>query len=87
MSPGRAGITVKSSNTTLDGYQITGSQSTTYNGSEVGILVVGTASAPLKNIVIRNCSIRDFGYGGIVLQYVESFTIENCRIQDSVYAG
>lgn len=84
---GQAGIRVTKSNTTIDGYRITGPQARTYSPTEVGILVAGTASAPLRNIVIRNCEISDFGYGGIVLKYVESFTIEGCRIEDSVYAG
>jgi parallel beta-helix repeat protein len=84
---GQVGIRVTSSNTTLDGYQITGPQATRFNGAEVGIYVTGTPSAPLRNITIRNCQIQNFGNGGIVLQYVESFTIEDCKITDSVYAG
>ena len=84
---GKIGITVKSSNVTLDGYHITGPQATSFNSGEIGIYVTGTASAPLHNIVIRNCYIGKFGNGAIILQYVESFTIENCTIEDTVYAG
>jgi parallel beta-helix repeat protein len=84
---GKTGITIKSSNVTLDGYHITGPQATSFNGGEIGIHVTGTASAPLHNIVIRNCYIGKFGNGAILLEYVESFTIENCTIEDTVYAG
>jgi parallel beta-helix repeat protein len=84
---GKIGITIKSSNVTLDGYHITGPQATSFNGGEIGIYVTGTASAPLHNIIIRNCYIGKFGNGAIILQYVESFTIENCTIEDTVYAG
>ena len=84
---GIPGITIKTSGTVLDGYTITGPQATTFNSNEIGIYVTGTPTAPLHDIVIRNCYIGRFGSGGIVLQYVQSFTIENCTIEDSVYAG
>jgi len=87
VGPGKIGITIKSSNVTLDGYKITGPQATSFNSGEIGIYVTGTASAPLHNIVIRNCYIGKFGNGAIILQYVDSFTIENCTIEDTVYAG
>jgi parallel beta-helix repeat protein len=84
---GTPGLVIKTSGTVLDGYTITGPQATTFNGNEIGIYVTGTPTAPLHDIVIRNCYIGRFGSGGIVLQYVQSFTIENCTIEDSVYAG
>jgi len=87
VAPGKIGIHVTTSNTVLDGYTINGPQAKVFNGNEIGIYVTGTAAAPLKNIVIRNCYIGKFGSGGILFQYVESFTIENCTIEDSVYAG
>jgi parallel beta-helix repeat protein len=87
VGPGRTGIKVTKSNTVIDGYSIIGSQATTYNVNEYGIDVEGTASNHLHNIVIRNCYVGKFGNTGIWLQYVDSFTIENCTIEDSVYAG
>jgi hypothetical protein len=84
---GKAGLTIRSSNVTLDGYRITGPQATHYNGREIGILVAGTASAPLHDITIRNCTISRFGYAAIVLRYVRNFRIEGCHIHDTVYAG
>src|SRR4030081_540048 len=86
VGPGRTGIKVTTSNTVIDGYSIIGSQATTYNVNEYGIDVEGTASHHLHNIVIRNCYVGRFGNTGIWLQYVDSFTIENCTIEDSVCA-
>jgi parallel beta-helix repeat protein len=87
VGPGQTGIKVTKSNTVIDGYRIVGSQATTYNVNEYGIDVEGTASNHLHDIVIRNCYIGRFGNTGIWLQYVDSFTIENCTIEDAVYAG
>ena len=84
---GRVGITIRTSNVTLDGYRITGPQYGHYRSSEIGILVAGTASAPVRNVTIRNCVITRFGYAAIVLRYVENFRIENCHIRNAVYAG
>lgn len=84
---GKVGVTVRSSNVTLDGYRITGPQYSRYNSREIGILVAGTASAPLRNVTIRNCTITRFGYAAIVIRYVENFRIENCHIRNAVYAG
>lgn len=84
---GKVGVTIRSSNVTLDGYRITGPQYSRYDGREIGILVAGTASAPLRNVTIRNCTITRFGYAAIVIRYVENFRIENCHIRNAVYAG
>ena len=87
VGPGRTGVVIRRSNTVVDGYRITGPQAGRFDSREVGILVAGTASQPLENIVIRNCTISRFGYAAIVLRYVRSFKIENCVIRDAVYAG
>ncbi len=84
---GKVGVTVRTSNVTLDGYRITGPQYSRYDSREIGILVAGTASAPLRNVTIRNCTITRFGYAAIVIRYVENFRIENCHIRNAVYAG
>jgi parallel beta-helix repeat protein len=73
-------ITVTKDGVTIDGVTITGS------GSGSGIKAVGTASNPISDLTIRNCTIKGFTIG-IDVQYVENLVIEDCTIDNSVYAG
>ena len=82
-----AGLIVTASDVTLDGITITGVNRTSFNGSEYGVYSSGSASAPIRNLVVRNSHISTFGYGGIYLGFPANATISNNTITDSVYAG
>lgn len=85
---GGKGIVVSANNTTIDGKTILGPQHAAYVAGEVGIYAVGaSAGSPITNLTIRNCTISGFGNYGILLQYVDGFTIENCLIEDVIYSG
>ncbi len=84
---GEAGITVAADNITLVGLDLVGPQSTRFDANEIGIVVSATASAPVRNLTIRNVEISSFGNAGISLLDVSGVTIERDRIHDIVYAG
>jgi parallel beta-helix repeat protein len=75
-------IVVTANDVTIDGVTITG----VVNGSGGGIRATGTAANPIRNLTIRNCTIKGFNVG-IALYYVANVTIENCTITDAAYAG
>ena len=83
----REGVIVTANNVTLRGLRIIGPQASTYDGSEVGIEVRGSAASPVYNLVIRDSVLRRFGYGGMHVRYVRDFTIRDNLIEDGVYAG
>ena len=76
-----APIVVTTNDVTIDGVTITSSGS-----SGVGIYVAGSASAPIRNLTIRNCTIKGFDTA-IEARHVENLVVENCVITDANYAG
>jgi nitrous oxidase accessory protein NosD len=87
ISTGRSGLTVNANNVTLRGLRIVGPQATSFDGNQVAIKAEGSASSPVRNLVIRDSVLRRFGYGGIHLRFVTDFTIRDNVIQDGVYMG
>jgi parallel beta-helix repeat protein len=80
-SPTSGPIVVTTNDRTIDGVTIITSAST---GD--GIQALGTAAKPIRNLTIRNCTIRGFATA-IDVRYVANLTIENCTITDAAYAG
>jgi hypothetical protein len=76
-----APIVVRTNDVTIDGVTITSSGST-----GAGISAIGSASAPIRNLTIRNCAIKGFNTG-ILARFVVNLVIENCTITDADYAG
>jgi Right handed beta helix region len=74
-------IVVTTNDVTIDGVTITSSGQT---GD--AIQAIGTASEPITNLTIRNCTIDGFNMG-IEARHVVNLVIENCLIEDANYAG
>ena len=81
VAPTSGPIVVTSSDQTLDGVVIVSSLST-----GIGIKAWGTATRPIRNLTIRNCTIRGFNTA-IDVRFVTNLKIENCTIADASYAG
>ena len=56
------GVTIRTNGVVLDlmGFSITGDRS---SSGDIGVYILGTNSAPIHDVVVRNGSIRNFGYG------------------------
>ncbi len=74
-------MVVTTNDRTIDGVSITSSGTT-----GVAISAVGSAANPIRNLTIRNCSIKGFDTA-IEVRYVVNLVIENCLIQDARYGG
>jgi hypothetical protein len=84
---GTAGLTVTANNVTIDGLQIVGSNKTSYDPNEYGILAVGTPGAPIRSLTIRNANIGSFGNAAVFAKYVANLTVSGSAIHDTVYGG
>lgn len=74
-------ILVTTNDVTIDGVTISSSGTTGY-----GIHALGTAANPVRNLTIRNCTIKGFNVS-IWAEHVTNLKIDNCLIQDADYAG
>jgi outer membrane biosynthesis protein TonB len=82
VSPTTSGpILVTTNDVTIDGVTISSSGSTGY-----GIHALGTAANPVRNLTIRNCTIKGFNVS-IWAEHVTNLKIDHCLIQDADYAG
>jgi parallel beta-helix repeat protein len=82
VAPATSGpILVTTNDVTIDGVTISSSGSTGY-----GIHALGTAANPVRNLTIRNCTIKGFNVS-IWAEHVTNLKIDNCLIQDADYAG
>ena len=86
-STGHGGLLVTASGVTLDGLHVLGRQASVYNSNEVGIEAEGSASAAVAHLVIKDCEISDFGYGGMYLRFVSNLLVSGNQVHDGVYAG
>ena len=84
---GVAALTVTANDVTLQGMQIIGSNKTSFNSNEYGVYALGTASAPIQRLTIRDVDINSFGNDGIYAKYVLDLTVTGSTIRDTVYAG
>jgi parallel beta-helix repeat protein len=84
---GMPGISVTASDVTLDSLTITGPQSRTYNGGELGIRVNATPTNPVRRLTVRNSVVSNFGHGGIYLRHAANFVVTGNTVTDTVYAG
>ncbi len=74
-------IVVTTDDRTIDGVTITSSGST-----GIAIEAVGSASNPIRNLTIRNCTIKGFNTA-IEVRYVVNLVVDNCLIEDAGYGG
>ena len=74
-------IIVTTNDVTIDGKAFSGTKGTGY-----AIHAVGTASNPVRNLVIRNCTISGYNVA-IWLEHVANVTVQGCTISDAGYAG
>ena len=80
---GGKGVTVNRDGQVIENLVITGPGFTTWDGGTYGIF----GSGGLRDVVIRNCTIRGMGHSGIWLAGLVNPTIEDCLIEDVAYAG
>jgi len=68
------GVTITASGVTLDlmGFTLAGDQGT----SDYGVYLDGTSTAPLRDVVVRNGNIRNFG-NGVLAEYVNNSRFEH----------
>jgi hypothetical protein len=80
-----APIVVSTDDVTIDGVVIAGPLSS-MDKDAIGIRASGTAAAPIRNLTIRNCTIKGFNTA-IEARHVENLVIEGCLIEDAAYGG
>jgi len=81
------GIRITSSSVTLDGMAISGPGDYPAMGGEYGIHVLGTHSARLSGINIRNCSVYNNRYSGIWVVSTSGLTIHHNTVGDCQLSG
>ena len=79
-------ITVTSSDVTLDGLTLIGNGSATA-GTAAGVRAVGTEAAPIRNLVVRGCTFRDWNKYGIEATSVKDFTISHNLFENIAYGA
>jgi nitrous oxidase accessory protein NosD len=84
---GGVGLNVTASNVTIEGMHISGPNKTSYNSAEYGVYALGSASAPISHLTIRDTDIGSFGNDGIYAKYVANLLVSGNTIHDIVYAG
>jgi Right handed beta helix region len=84
---GGVGLNVTASNVTIEGMHIAGPNKTSYNSAEYGVYALGSASAPISHLTIRDTDIGSFGSDGIYAMYVANLLVSGNTIHDIVYAG
>jgi parallel beta-helix repeat protein len=85
----RAGavIRVTADNVTLDRLRITGPQATRFRYGENGVHAAGSPSNRITGLVVKNSTIRRFGYGGIYVRHASGARLVGNRVEDVVYSG
>ena len=85
---GKGGIKITSSNVKLENLVLIGFQNLVINLTEIGVNCYGiSASNYIKNIIIENCIIKNFGYEAITMQFVSDFRIKKNTINNVGYVG
>ena len=72
---------------TIDGNQVTDTFAGGFTSGHNGIVCSGTSGTPRSDIVVENCTIKNFGHHGIYLTYVTRQWIRNNRITRIGYTG
>lgn len=88
LTAGTTLLDVNASDVTIEGLTLVGVQGASSSANEQAINATGTsAAAPLTNVLVRGCTIRDWGFYGIYLKWVEGFRLERNNIANVWYAG
>jgi len=80
-----APIVVTADDVVIEGVTVVGPLSS-LDADSIGIRAEGTADHPIRDLTIRDCTIRGFNVG-IEVRHVENLTIERCHIEDAGYGG
>lgn len=88
-SANQSGFLASVNATFEDDLKIVGAQTTASNEIVAGINVKGTtASSPVSKVIVRNgVEISNWGFYGLLAQYVQALEIEQIKIHDINYAG
>lgn len=86
------GIKVTAGDVTFERLSLLGPQYAAYHSGETGIDISGTfhpGSAPgyIGNVVIRNCTVANWGDTGVLMTYVDGFSYSGNAVKRAVYAG
>jgi hypothetical protein len=87
LSAGETGLTVTADDVTLDGLVLLGAHAAVFDFDEIGILVLGTPTAPIERLTIRGCEIASLGGFAMYLHSVADIRLEGNDVHDIVYAG
>lgn len=80
------GFDVTASDVTFEGVTLIGTGSGTA-GTSTAIRVIGTEAAPVRNLVIRGCTIREFNKYALEVTSAKDFTISGNLIENISYAA
>lgn len=81
-------IRVLANKVRIEGLTLQGIQYANGASLERAIEVMGAnAASPISDIRISRCSIENFGFYGIYLQFADGFLIENNELENLYYAG
>jgi polygalacturonase len=84
----KTGITVSSSDVTIEGLRVRGTQYATIQSSEYGIRCEAASyAAAIERIRIINCRVDRWGYEAIRLRWVRDFEVSGCTLEQLFYAG
>jgi hypothetical protein len=82
------GLEVTSSDVTIENLGIIGPQHLVQQTSGRAIDAHGaSADAPIQNLLVKNCRIRNWGYFGVHAKHVHNARTVDCTINDIRYAG
>ncbi|MHB8077366.1 right-handed parallel beta-helix repeat-containing protein [Desulfosporosinus fructosivorans] len=71
----------------LHGINTSETEYKTHTASSIGINLVGNLATPIENILLEDCYIHDFANSGVYGTFVNSMTINKCKIFRISYAG
>ncbi len=89
---GDVGLSITSSNVTIDGLTLVGAQNSATNDAEIaisasGVMNAGSAPTLITHIALKNLTISHWGGFGIEASYLDQFDFQNLNISDIGYAG
>lgn len=84
----KKGLYITASNVSVNGLYLAGRQFATATATEHAIHAKGTdGTAPITNVEVRDCRIENWGFYGILLEYVTDFEVARNRVKDVSYGG
>ncbi|MHA2065731.1 MAG: right-handed parallel beta-helix repeat-containing protein [Candidatus Thorarchaeota archaeon] len=81
------GFSISVGTVSFTGLRITGAQNTTSRSRERAIHFSGDTATYLRNVSVKDCHIRNWGYMGISGEYTRNFDFSNNLIEEINYGG